>query len=255
MRLIDLSCDLGEASTADEDLVESRLWPLVTSANVACGGHTGDISTMQRAVERARTHSVALGAHPSYPDRVHFGRQRLSISPSALIDSLVEQVSALAAVARERGLSLAHIKPHGALYNDAHHDRRLAESIVAAVSRLDRKVAIVCGPASALFEIGKRAGVTTIAEAFADRRYRPDASLVPRSETDALILDPREAAQQALSLAAEGKTSTAAGTRIDLVPATICIHSDMARSVERLEAIREMLSGAGFGFRSCGERP
>ena len=241
MKFIDLSCDLGEASSPDEDLVESRLWPLVTSANVACGGHAGDTSTMQRAVERARTYSVALGAHPSYPDRVNFGRKRISISSSALIDSLVEQISALATVAREMGLSLAHIKPHGALYNDAHHDRRLAESIVAAVIRLDRRVAVVCSPASAVFEASTRAGVTTIAEAFADRRYRPDGSLVPRSETDALILEPREAAEQALSLA--------------LVASTICIHSDMTRSVERLEAIREMLSAAGFEFRSCGERP
>ena len=240
MRFIDLSCDLGEASSADEDLVESRLWPLITSANVACGGHTGDISTMQRAVERAHTCSVALGAHPSYPDRVHFGRQRISISESALIDSLVEQMSALATVAREMGLSVAHIKPHGALYNDAHHDRGLAESIVAAVTRFDRRVAIVCSPASAVFEASKEAGVATIAEAFADRRYQPDGSLVPRGEPDELILDPREAARQALSLA--------------LVASTICIHSDMTRSVERLEAIRETLATAGFGFRSCGGR-
>lgn len=242
-RFIDLSCDLGEATTADEDLVESRLWPLITSANVACGGHTGDTSTMQRAVERARTHSVALGGHPSYPDRVHFGRQRISISSSALVDSLVEQIRALATIAGERGLSLAHVKPHGALYNDAHHDRPLAESIVAAVTRLDRRVSIVCSPVSALFEASTQAGVTTIAEGFADRRYRPDGSLVPRGEADALVLDPREAAKQALSLAAEGKAST------------VCIHSDMTGSVERLEAIREMLSAAGFGFRSCGERP
>lgn len=255
MKFIDLSCDLGEASTADEDLVESRIWPLITSANVACGGHTGDTSTMQRAVERARTYSVALGAHPSYPDRVHFGRKRISISSSALIDSLVEQMSALATLAREMGLSLAHIKPHGALYNDAHHDRPLAESIVEAVTRLDRRVAIVCSPASAVFESSKQAGVTTIAEAFADRRYRQDGSLVPRSETDALILEAHEAARQALSLAAEGGTPTAAGTWIDLAASTICIHSDMTRSVERLEAIREMLSAAGFGFRSCDERP
>jgi 5-oxoprolinase (ATP-hydrolysing) subunit A len=237
VRFIDLSCDLGEASTADEDLVESRLWPLITSANVACGGHTGDISSMRRAVERAHTHSVALGAHPSYPDRVHFGRKRMSISTPALVDSLVEQISALATVAREMGLSVAHVKPHGALYNDAHHDRPLAESIVAAVTRFDRRVAIVCSRSSAVFAASTQAGVPTITEAFADRRYRPDGSLVPRRETDALILDPREAATQALSLA--------------LVASTICIHSDMARSVERLEAIREVLSTAGFGFRSC----
>ena len=239
MKFIDLSCDLGEASTAEEDLVEARLWPLVTSANVACGGHTGDASTMQRAAERARTHSVALGAHPSYPDRANFGRKRISISAPALVDSLVEQIGALAAIARAAGLSLAHIKPHGALYNDAHHDRRLAESIVSAVTRFDGEVAVVCSPVSALFEAGRQAGVRTIAEAFADRGYRPDGSLVPRGEADALVLDPRDAARQASSLASEGTA------------ATICIHSDMAGSVERLEAVRQALAAAGFEFRSC----
>ena len=255
VKFIDLSCDLGEASTADEDLVEARIWPLITSANVACGGHTGDAATMRRAVERARTHSVALGAHPSYPDRAHFGRERIPISSSALVDSLFEQMSALATVARESGLSLAHVKPHGALYNDAHHDRALAESIVAAVIRFGRGVAIVCSPVSALLTASRQAGLTTIAEGFADRRYQPDGSLQPRREKDALILEPLEAAGQALFLAAEGKASTAHGAAIDVVAATICIHSDMPRSVERLEAIRKTLAAAGFGFRSCPARP
>lgn len=242
-RFIDLSCDLGEAATAEEDVVESRLWPLITSANVACGGHTGDLATMQRAVDRAGTCSVALGAHPSYPDRVHFGRQRVSISAPALVDSLAEQIGALDGVARRSGLSVAHVKPHGALYNDAHHDRPLAESIVAAVMRLAGAVAIVCSPVSALFHASRQAGVATIAEGFADRRYRPDGSLVPRREADALILDPVESARQALSLAAEGRAST------------ICIHSDMPGSVERLEAIRETLAAAGFGFRRATAEP
>lgn len=238
-RFIDLSCDLGEAADEDEDRVESRLWPLVTSANVACGGHTGDLASMQQAVERARTYSVALGAHPSYPDRASFGRRRMSISAAALVDSLVEQVGALEAVARGAGLRVAHVKPHGALYNDAHHDRGLAESIVAAVRRLPGKVAIVCAPASSLFEAGREAGIRMIAEGFADRRYARDGSLVPRTEADALLLDRNEAAQQAASLATEGKVST------------ICIHSDMTGSVERLLAIREGLAAQGFGFRSC----
>jgi UPF0271 protein len=197
---------------------------------------------MRRAVERARTHSVALGAHPSYPDRVHFGRKSISISSPALVDSLVEQISALDAIAREASLSLAHIKPHGALYNDAHHDPRLAESIVAAVTRFGGRVAVVCSPVSELFEASRQAGVRTIAEAFADRRYRPDGSLVPRREADALILEPSDAARQALSLASEGNAST------------ICIHSDMAGSVERLAAVRAALATAGFGFRSCPGR-
>jgi UPF0271 protein len=237
VRLIDLSCDLGEAATPEEERVEARLWPLVTSANVACGGHTGDQATMRRAVERARTNSIALGAHPSYPDRSSFGRKRIAISPAALVDSLVQQIRALAAIAGEAGLSVAHVKPHGALYNDAHHDRQLAEAIVAAVARVDRGMAIVCNPVSALFVASSGAGVPAIAEGFADRRYRPDGSLVPRGETDALVLDPGEAGRQAVALAQDGKVST------------LCVHSDMTGAVERLQAIRDALSAAGFGFR------
>ena len=240
-RFIDLSCDLGEAATAAEDLAEARIWTLVTSANVACGGHTGDAASMRRAAERARTYSVALGAHPSYPDRAHFGRRTMAISAAALVDSLVEQVGALAEAAGEAGLRLEHVKPHGALYNDAHRDRPLADSIVAAVVRLDAGLAIVGSPGSALLASARQAGVKTIREGFADRRYRADGTLVPRAEEDALVVDAQAAAVQALARAEAGAD-------------TICIHADMPGSAERLEAIRAALRAAGFGFRSHAAR-
>ena len=236
MKTIDLSCDLGEAATPAEDAAEARLFPLITSANVACGGHAGDEDTMRRAVERALAHSVALGAHPSYPDREGFGRRTIAISAPALAASLAEQVDALDAVARAAGRAVTHVKPHGALYNDAHRDRGRADAIVAAVSRR-RGVAIVCTAGSALFAAARAAGVRAIAEGFADRRARPDGSLVPRSEPDALILDLDEAARQAVALAADGRT------------ATVCIHSDTPRAVERLTAIRAALGAAGYAFR------
>jgi UPF0271 protein len=237
VRTIDLSCDLGEAASEVEDRVEARLWPLLTSANVACGGHTGDAATMGRAVERARAHGVALGAHPSYPDREHFGRRTMAISARALVDALAGQIAALDEVARGGGWSVTHVKPHGALYNDAHRDRARAEAIVRAVARFRPPLAVVCTASSSLFTAAVEAGLTAIAEAFADRRYRADGSLVPRREPDALILDLDESAAQAVALAERAET--------------ICIHSDTPRAVERLEAIRARLAAAGFTPRSC----
>lgn len=239
MKTIDLSCDLGEAATAAEDAVEEALFARVTSANVACGGHTGDRASMERAVERARAYGVALGAHPSYPDRVGFGRARLSIAPAALVESLVEQIAALVSIAGETGMAVRHVKAHGALYNDAHQDAGVAESIAAAVARFSPTPALVCSAGSMLMAIGLRAGLAIVAEGFADRRYRPDGSLVPRRAPDALILDVREAAEQAVALASAG--------RLD----TLCIHSDTPNAVARLEAIRAALVAAGFRFRAA----
>ena len=238
MKTIDLSCDLGEAATAEEDAIEARLFPLITSANVACGGHAGDAESMRRAVERARAHGVALGAHPSYPDREGFGRRTISIAAPALIESLAAQVEALAAIAAAAGLAVTHVKPHGALYNDAHRDRGLADAIVVAVSHVHARLAFVCAAGSALFTAAREAGLPTTVEAFADRRQRPDGSLVPRSRPDALILDLDAAARQAVALATDGRT------------ATLCIHSDTPRPVERLTAIRAALTAAGYVFRA-----
>jgi UPF0271 protein len=237
VKAIDLSCDLGEAASDEEERVEAALWPLITSANVACGGHAGDASTMRRAVARARAHAVALGAHPSYPDREHFGRRTMAIPRPRLVESLVEQVRALEAAARPAGVFVTHVKPHGALYNDAHRDRALADAIVEAVTAAGPRLAIVGTESSALLAAARQAGMKTIAEAFADRRARPDGSLVPRREPDALVLDPGAAAAQAVSLAERAET--------------ICIHSDTPRAVERLQAIRAALAAAGYAFRSC----
>lgn len=229
--MIDLSCDLGEASDAAQQRVEDALWPLITSANVACGAHAGDERTMRHAAALARRHGVRIGAHPSYPDRENFGRRSIAIEPGVLHQSLQEQIEQLSAIVG----TLTHIKPHGALYNDAHHDQSLARTIADVVAGFG-KLAIVCPPESALFRAAGEKGLPRIAEGFADRCYRADGSLVPRSLPDALLLDVNEAAEQALSLAKQGRFST------------LCIHSDMENSVERLRAIRSRLEAEGFSF-------
>ncbi|HKR63221.1 MAG TPA: LamB/YcsF family protein [Thermoanaerobaculia bacterium] len=225
--MIDLSADLGEGSPGEDEI-----WPLITSANVACGGHVGDEQSMRDAAQRAREHGVRLGAHPSYPDREHFGRRTLTIAHDDLRASLVAQLDALRAHA-----PLHHVKPHGALYNDAHKDRMLAEVIIDAIGDL----AIVCSDTSQMAAAARARGVRVLREAFADRRYEPDGSLTPRAiERSTLTID--EAAAQAALLAREGVAIARDGSRIRIPFDTLCIHADMDGAVARLKAIRAALA-------------
>ena len=235
--MIDLSADLGEGSP-DED----QIWPLLSSANVACGGHTGDGMSMDHAALMARQYGVRLGAHPSYPDMVHFGRASLRMEPRALRATLVEQIVSLQEIAERHGVDVVHVKPHGALYNDAHHDRDLAGIIVEALQEIDAGIALVCPDASQMAAAARAAGTPVIREAFADRRYNADGSLVSRKESNAL-LSVDEAVEQAAILESDGQVVAAGGARIRIAFDTICIHADMESAVERLRAIRQRLGG------------
>lgn len=251
MTRVELSCDLGEAATGEERAVELELWPLVDAANVACGGHAGDERSMSEAVERAARHGVILGAHPSLPDREGFGRRAIEIGDDALVASLTAQVGALRAIARARGLELARVKAHGALYNLAHRDARLAELLARAVAAATPAAAIVSPAGSAMEAAARARGLATAREAFADRRYLADGSLVPRNDPRALLEDPDEAAAQALSLAQRGAVIALGGDTIAVPHDTICVHSDMKGAPERLRAIRASLHSAGLtGSRS-----
>jgi 5-oxoprolinase (ATP-hydrolysing) subunit A len=220
----ELSADLGEGSPG-----EDQIWPLIDRANVACGGHTGDDDSMRAAAALAAQHGVILGAHPSYPDREHFGRRSMQIAPDALRASLRSQIAAL----RLFG-AVHHVKPHGALYNDAHKDRALADVIVSA---LDPSIAFVAPDHSQMAIAARAAGIRVIREAFADRRYEPDGSLTPRSIAGS-TLTIEEAAAQAALLAREGVAIARDGSRVRISFDTLCIHADMQGAVERLEAIR-----------------
>lgn len=235
--MIDLSADLGERSPGEE-----TVWTLVTSANVACGGHVGDDASMAYAARQARDLNVRLGAHPSYPDRENFGRKPLSMPPPALQASLSAQIGALLHIAASHGVRMRHVKPHGALYNQAHHDAALAGVIVDAMRVVDASLALVCPGRSEMAVAARLAGTVVIREAFADRRYEPDGALVARGTPGALLtID--EAADQAALLACERLVIARDGTRVGVAFDTICIHSDMDGAVERLIAIRERLAG------------
>lgn len=228
--MIDLSADLGEGSPGEDEL-----WPLITSANVACGGHAGDATSMRNAALRAREHGVRVGAHPSYPDREHFGRRSLDIAPDALRASLVEQLETLRAFAK-----VEHVKPHGALYNDAHRNRALATVIVEAMHDVDPDLALVAPDRSEMAAAARAAGMRVVREAFADRRYEADGSLTPRNVAGStLTVD--EAVAQAELLARQHAVVARDGSRIAIAFDTVCIHADMEHAVERLRAIRARL--------------
>lgn len=229
--MIDLSADLGEGSP-DED----QIWPLITSANIACGGHTGDEHSMREAAQRAREHGVRLGAHPSYPDRENFGRKSLDIARDVLRAALIAQISALHAIE-----PIHHVKPHGALYNDAHRDRLLADIIVSAMQSIDPALAMVAPDHSQMAAAARGAGLNIIREAFADRRYEPDGTLTPRSIAGS-TLTIEEATEQAALLVTKRIVITRAATHLPIAFDTICIHADMDHAVERLRAIRSRLA-------------
>ena len=220
--IVELSADLGEGSPGEDEI-----WPLIQRANVACGGHIGDAASMREAADNARKYNVILGAHPSYPDRENFGRESMAMDPAALRDAIIAQIAALEAIA-----PVHHVKPHGALYNDAHRDVVLARVIVDAIEGR----ALVAPAHSQMATAAREAGTPFIAEAFADRRYEPDGSLTPRSIAGS-TLTIEEAAAQAALLAREHVVIARDGSRISVHFDTLCIHADMPGAAERLRAI------------------
>lgn len=229
MTTIDLNADLGEGCGGDEALLG-----IVTSANIASGGHAGDLHTMQATVSAAIAHGVAIGAHPSYPDRAGFGRTQMERTPNEIFDDVLEQTRALATVADAQGARLHHVKAHGALYNVAARDRAVADAISRAVVAFDSELAIVGLAGGAQLLSARAHGLRAIAEVFADRGYRPDGSLIPRGQPGALIEDVDVAVAQALTLARSGAGQT------------ICIHGDGPHALAFARAIRAALEDAGI---------
>ena len=224
--------------------------PFLTSVNIACGGHAGDFGTMKTTVEQALRWRLAVGAHPGYPDRANFGRLEMKLPPERIVDSVFEQVRALAEVAAGCGAEVKHVKPHGALYNQAVRNHDLAQAIAKGVARWSRDVTLVGLAGSPMLEVFREKGFRVAAEAFADRRYEADGSLRSRKFNDALISDPREAGQQALHIVERGAVVAHDGTEIVVNAQTICIHGDTPGAPQIAAAVAETLRHAGVELRA-----
>lgn len=251
-RGIDLNCDLGERDDATGIAEELALLDYVSSCNIACGGHAGDAESMSRIVVAAVARGVAIGAHPSYPDRAGFGRATMDMPPAELRQSIAEQIGRLVIVAGRYGARVAHVKPHGALYHAAMTRADVAETIALATRDalpLDRDVVLVGLAGAAALATWEKLGFRVVAEAFADRRYGADGSLVPRSQPGALIDDAIECAGQACDLAACGCVRAIDGSLIAIDARTICLHGDAPGCVDRARRIRERLALAGVSVR------
>jgi len=241
MRQIDLNADVGEGDAA----TDAALLPLMTSANVACGLHAGDARSMRATVALAQRHGVAVGAHPGYDDRQGFGRRPMHLDPEDLTDLLVHQLGALDAIARSEGAIVRHVKPHGALYNQAEADDVLAAAIIAAVRGFDPNLRLVGRAGSAMSRAAAAVGHAFTPEAFADRRYRPDGSLLPRSEAGAVLTDPEEVARQVRSLVTHGEVVASDGSHVLMAFETLCLHGDTPGSVVLATRIRRELHALG----------
>jgi UPF0271 protein len=245
---IDLNADVGESFGRYRLGDDAALIPLVTSVSIACGFHAGDPGVMRRTVELAAASGVAVGAHPGLPDLQGFGRRAMRVDPDELADMVTYQIGALAAFARAAGVPLRHVKAHGALYPAVAGDAALAEALVRAVLVQGRDLAVIgpAGPAGALLErAAAGAGLRFVAEAFVDRAYRRDGTLVPRGESGAVIASADEAAARAVAIARDGAITSATGERLPLRAGTLCIHGDAPAAVEVARRVRAALEAAG----------
>ncbi len=238
---IDLNADVGEGFPE----VDAALMPLITSANIACGLHAGDAHIMTRTVALAVQSGVSVGAHPGYDDRDGFGRRPRDLSANEVIDLVLYQLGALDAIARPAGTSLHHVKPHGALYNQAEVDRTLAVAIVSGIRAFDPTLRLVGRAGSAMQEAASALGHPFTAEAFADRRYRPDGTLLPRSEAGAVLDDADEVAAQVHSLVTDGETTASDGSRLRIAFQSLCVHGDTPGAASLAARVREQLATSG----------
>ena len=237
---IDLNCDLGEGAGHDAELM-----PLITSANIACGAHAGDETTMQATMALAQRHGVGVGAHPGFADRANFGRRELPAGPDEVHELVLLQVRKL-----QRLGPVRHVKPHGALYNMAARDTLLAQAVVTAVHEADPRLVLFGLAGSQLIAAAEAYGLPVASEVFADRTYQPDGSLTPRTRPEALVTDENVAVAQVLRMVREGRVRATDGTDVAIRADTICVHGDGAHPVEFVRRLRRELAGAGIEIKA-----
>jgi len=240
MKTLDLNSDVGEGAGCDARIMQS-----ISSANIACGAHAGDEATMQDTFNLAKSAGVAVGAHPGFPDREHFGRREIKMDPKDLRRSIWRQLETLRAIG-----PFSYVKPHGALYNIAARDSDMAALVAATIHDFDARLGLLVLAGSKLQAVGERRGLSVRAEAFADRAYTAQGELVPRSEVGAVMADPDIAVRQVLELVERGRVRTITGGWTQLQADSICVHGDNPAAVEFVQRLREKLSESGVPITS-----
>ncbi|MEK6244176.1 MAG: 5-oxoprolinase subunit PxpA [Pseudomonadota bacterium] len=246
MKKIDLNCDMGESYGAWKMGADAGIMPFISSANIACGFHAGDPATIRNTVRLAVDRGVAVGAHPSLPDLMGFGRRVMRISPQEMYDLIIYQAGAVEAFARVSGTRLHHVKCHGALYNMAANDEALSEAMVRAVKDLGSGVMLYVLSRSKSFQIGKKAGLPVLGEVFADRGYSDDGSLAPRDQPGGLIEDAAASVKQVLGMIEEGYVTSLSGKRVPVAADTLCLHGDQPGAVTFAQALRKVFTEKGI---------
>lgn len=241
---IDFNCDMGEGMQTDDAII-----PYISSANIACGYHAGNADTMKHTIELCLKHNVMIGAHPSFLDPENFGRKEMDVSDEELYELIMQQLSILKKTAEDFGTTLYHIKPHGALYNMAGRDKRMAKTIASAVHDFDPGLILYGLSGSYLIKEANEIGLKTANEVFADRSYQDDGSLTPRSSDKALIKETDMAIQQALMMATENKVISINGKTIPVKADTICIHGDGPHAISFAKTIHQTFSEAGISIK------
>ncbi|OFZ84064.1 MAG: lactam utilization protein LamB [Betaproteobacteria bacterium RBG_16_66_20] len=246
MKTIDLNCDMGESYGAWKMGADAEVMPLITSANIACGFHAGDPATIRKTVRLAVDRGVAVGAHPSLPDLMGFGRRVMRISPQDMYDLVIYQAGAVEAFARAAGAKLHHVKCHGALYNMAATDEGLSEAMARAVRDLGGNVMLYALSNSLMMNTARNKNIPVAGEVFADRGYSDDGTLAPRDRPGGMIEEPMAAAKQALAMIEEGYVMSLSGKRVAVAADTMCLHGDQPGAVAFAQTLRKAFSERGI---------
>ncbi|MDO5511929.1 LamB/YcsF family protein [Corynebacterium sp.] len=250
MTQIDLNADLGETTAGNPVADDAAMIELVSSANVACGFHAGDPHDIARTVEAAAARSVTVGAHVGYRDAPGFGRRFIDYAPAELADEVLYQIGALEALARKHGTTVRYVKPHGALYNAIVHHEKQARAVIDGIRAFGGDLAVMLLPGGVAVTHAEKAGLRVIAEAFADRNYLPDGTLVARSRPDAVLSDPEAVAARVLQLADSGTVTAVDGTILPVNATSVCVHGDSPGSVAMTRSIVDRLTAEGIEIRS-----
>ena len=253
MYKIDLNCDLGESFGAYKIGLDEQVIPLVSSANIACGFHAGDPQVMKNSCRLCAQHGAGAGAHPGFPDLMGFGRRNINASPAEVESYVTYQLGALGAFCKSAGIKLSHVKPHGALYNMAARDEKLAAAIISAVYNYDKNLILLALSGSAMIKEAQKAGLRFANEVFADRAYENDGSLVARTKPGAMITDENEAVSRVVKMVKEKKVLTIDNEEIDIQPDSVCVHGDGAKALDFVKKLREAFENNGISIQPLSE--